>query len=109
MLARNRNAPGRQRSPLLPDVPTVRELGYPQLELTEWFGVLVPAKTPAEIVNSLNLAIREVLKTDAFKAGIAKLSFEPAGTSPSDFAKLIKSDFDRWGPIVRASGFMPEE
>jgi tripartite-type tricarboxylate transporter receptor subunit TctC len=94
---------------LLPDVPTVRELGYPQLEATEWFGVFVPAKTPADIVNSLNSAVREVLKTDAFKASLAKLAFEPAGASPSDFAKLIKSDFDRWGPIVRASGFTPEE
>jgi tripartite-type tricarboxylate transporter receptor subunit TctC len=100
---------GPLRSPLLPDVPTVRELGYPQLELTEWFGVLLPAKTPAEIVNNLNLAIREVLKTDAFKAGLAKLAYEPAGASPSDFAKLIKSDFDRRGPIVKASGFTPEE
>jgi tripartite-type tricarboxylate transporter receptor subunit TctC len=100
---------GPQRSPFLPHVPTVRELGYPQLEATEWLGVLVPAKTPADIVNGLNSAIREALKTDALKSGLAKLAFEPAGASPRDFAKLIKSDFDRWGPIVRASGFTPEE
>jgi tripartite-type tricarboxylate transporter receptor subunit TctC len=55
------------------------------------------------------LAIREALKSDAFKAGVAKLSFEPAGTSPNDFAKLIKSEFERWGPIVRASGFTADE
>jgi tripartite-type tricarboxylate transporter receptor subunit TctC len=100
---------GPQRSPYLPDVPTVRELGYPQLEATEWFGVLVPAKTPAEIVNSLNSAIREALKADAVKAGFAPFAYEPAGTSPSEFAKLIKSDFDRWGAIVKASRFRPEE
>jgi len=100
---------GPQRTPFLPDVPTVREAGYPQLETTGWFGVLVPAKTPAEIINRLNSAIREALKTDAVKAGLATLAFEPAGASPSDFAKLIKSDFERWGPIVRASGFMPDE
>jgi tripartite-type tricarboxylate transporter receptor subunit TctC len=100
---------GPQRSASLPDVPTVTELGYPQLEVTDGYGVLVPVKTPAEIVNSLTSAIREVLKTDAFRAGLAKLAFEPAGASPSDFAKLIKSDFDRWGPIVKASGFTPEE
>jgi tripartite-type tricarboxylate transporter receptor subunit TctC len=100
---------GPQRSPLLPDVPTVREVGYPQLEATEWFGILVPAKTPAEIVNALSSSIRETLKTDTVKAGLAKLSYEPAGASPDDFAKQIKSDFDRWGPIVRASGFTPDE
>jgi len=100
---------GPQRSALLPDVPTVRQAGHPALETTEWFGVLAPARTPAEIVNNLNSTIREALKADAFKAGVAKLSYETAGASPSDFAQLIKSDFDRWGPIVRASGFTPDE
>jgi Tripartite tricarboxylate transporter family receptor len=100
---------GPRRTILLPNVPTVSEAGYSALETTEWFGVLAPAKTPAEIVNNLNSAIREVLKAEAFKAGVAKLSYETAGVSPSDFAKLIKSDFDRWGPIVRASGFTPDE
>jgi tripartite-type tricarboxylate transporter receptor subunit TctC len=96
---------GQQRSPFLPDVPTVRELGYPQLEATEWFGVLVPAKTPAEIVNSLNSAIREALKADAVKTGMAQFAYEAAPTSPSEFAKLIKSDFDRWGSVVKAFPF----
>jgi tripartite-type tricarboxylate transporter receptor subunit TctC len=99
---------GPQRSPFLPDVPTVRELGYPQVENTEWFGVLLPAKTPAEIVNSLNSAIRDALKADAVKTGMAQFAYEAAPASPSEFAKLIKSDFDRWGAIVRASGFTPE-
>jgi tripartite-type tricarboxylate transporter receptor subunit TctC len=68
-------------------VPTLTELGYPQIEVTDWVGVLVPAKTPADIVNSLNAAIRDALKTDAFKAGLAKQAVEPAGASPSEFAK----------------------
>jgi tripartite-type tricarboxylate transporter receptor subunit TctC len=90
-------------------VPTVRELGYPQLEYTGWFGVLVPAKTPAEIVNSLNSAIREALKADAVKTGMAQFGYEATPASPNEFAKLIKSDFDRWGPIVKTSGFRSEE
>jgi tripartite-type tricarboxylate transporter receptor subunit TctC len=100
---------GPRRDALLPDVPTVRELGYPQIEATEWFGVLAPARTPAETVNRLNAVICEALTTDAVKAGLAKLSYEPASVSPRDFATLIKSDFERWGPIVRASGFALEE
>jgi tripartite-type tricarboxylate transporter receptor subunit TctC len=100
---------GPKRSPLLPDVPTAREAGYPQLEATEWYGVLVSAKTPAETVSSLNSVIHEALKTDAVRSGIAKLSYEPADASPGDFARLIKSDFDKWGPIVRASGFTPDQ
>ena len=100
---------GAQRSPLLADVPTVREAGYPALEAVEWFGVFVPANTPAETVNRLNGAIRAVVSTDAFKTGMAKLSVDAVSVTPAEFAQLIKSDFDRWGPIVQASGFSPED
>jgi tripartite-type tricarboxylate transporter receptor subunit TctC len=100
---------GPQRSPSLPDVPTVRESGYPALEAIEWFGVFVPANTPAERVNHLNEAIRTVVNSDVFKAALAKLSVDPAGETAKEFAQLVKSDFDRWGPIVRTSGFTPED
>jgi tripartite-type tricarboxylate transporter receptor subunit TctC len=100
---------GPQRSPQLLNVPTVREAGYPALEANEWFGVLVPANTPARTVNRLNEAIRKVVNADAFKTALAKLSVDPASETPKDFAQLVKSDFDRWGPIVRASGFTPED
>jgi tripartite-type tricarboxylate transporter receptor subunit TctC len=96
---------GPERSPLLPGVRTVGEAGYPALEVVEWAGILVPAGTPGGTVNTLNSAISAVLKTDSFKSGLAKLSVDAGGESPSEFATLIRSDFDRWGPIVRASGF----
>src|SRR4051812_4903181 len=101
--------PGPQRSPRLADVPTVREAGYKALETDEWFGVFVPANPPAGTVNRLNEAIRAVVNTDAFKTALAKLAMDPAGETPKEFAQLIKSDFDRWGPIVQASGFTPED
>src|SRR4030095_8790442 len=72
---------GPRRSALLPDVPTVREAGYPALEVVEWFGVFVPARTPADVVGSLGTAIREALGTNEMKAGLARLSFEPAGAT----------------------------
>jgi tripartite-type tricarboxylate transporter receptor subunit TctC len=100
---------GPQRSQQLPGVPTVREAGYPTLETIEWFGVFVPANTPAEIVNRLNGAIRAVVSTDTFKTSMAKLSVDAVSVTPGEFAQLIKSDFDRWGPIVQASGFSPED
>ncbi len=100
---------GPRRSPQLLDVPTVREAGYPALEANEWFGVFVPANAPAETVNRLNAAIRAVVNSDVFKTALAKLSVDPAGETPKEFAQLVKSDFDRWGPIVQASGFTPED
>ena len=100
---------GAQRSPLLADVPTVREAGYPALEANEWFGVFVPADTPAETVSRLNGAIRAVVNTDAFKTALAKLAIDPVAETPEEFAQLVKSDFDRWEPFVRVSGFTPED
>ncbi len=100
---------GAHRSPLLVDVPTVREVGYPALEANEWFGVFVPANTPAATVSRLNAAIRTVVNTDGFKTALAKLAIDPAAQTPTEFVQLVKFDFDRWGPIVHASGFTPED
>jgi tripartite-type tricarboxylate transporter receptor subunit TctC len=99
---------GPQRTALLADVPTIKEAGFAALEATEWFGVFVPAKTPEEAVDHLNVTIREALTKAEVKAGLAKLAYEIADTSRSDFDGMIKSDFERWGPIVRATGFAPE-
>jgi tripartite-type tricarboxylate transporter receptor subunit TctC len=100
---------GPQRSTLLPDVPTIKEAGYPALEAIEWFGVFLPARTPAEAVRILAESIRAAMMKNEVKAGLARLSYEVAVASGADFARLIKSDFERWGPIVKASGFAPED
>jgi tripartite-type tricarboxylate transporter receptor subunit TctC len=94
-----------QRSPLLPNVPTMREAGYAGVEAVEWFGIFVPVKTPPDIVNALQATVRRALETDAVRAGLAKLSFDV--TAPNDFVGLIKADSERWGGIVKASGFKP--
>jgi tripartite-type tricarboxylate transporter receptor subunit TctC len=100
---------GPQRSASLPDVPTVREAGYPSLEATEWFGVFLPANTPDETVRRLNEAIRGAVDSNRFKAGAANLSVEAMSLGTSDFAQLIKSDLQRWEPVVHTSGFSPED
>jgi len=87
----------------------MREAGYPALEIVDWLGIFVPAKTPAGIVTRLNLAVREALKTREVKAGLEKLSFDPAGSSPAQLARLISAGQEKWGPIVMESGFRPEE
>jgi tripartite-type tricarboxylate transporter receptor subunit TctC len=93
---------GPQRSTLLPEVPTIKEAGYPSLEFVDWLGVFLPVKTPAETVDNLNSAIRKVLNKEEIKAAFTKISYEIVGASQADFARLIKSDFERWGPIVKA-------
>jgi tripartite-type tricarboxylate transporter receptor subunit TctC len=98
---------GPQRSTLLPEVPTIKEAGYPSLEFVDWFGVFLPASTPAETVDNLKHAIREVLKKEEVKAAFTKISYEIAVASGTSFARFIKSDFERWRSIVQASGFTP--
>ena len=99
---------GATRSSFLPDVPTLTEAGYPGLEIAEWQGLFVPAKTPPAIVQALNRSARDALDTAEVKSGLVKLSFEAGGTSPEEFAQLVRSDLARWEPIVKASGFTPE-
>jgi len=99
---------GPQRSPYLPEVPTLREAGF-DLEATEWFGLFVPAKTSIETVTKLNAAVRDALKSKQVIDGFAKFAFEPVGDSPSDFAKRVRFAYDRWGPVVKSTGFKAEE
>ena len=98
---------GEKRSPLLPDVPTMREQGFPALEFAEWFGVFVPARTPAATVERLSSEVRAALRTKAVLDAFATMSVDAAGHAPADFAKQIKADTDRWAPIVKESGFTP--
>jgi tripartite-type tricarboxylate transporter receptor subunit TctC len=96
---------GPERSTSLPDVPTMKEAGFPALEFSEWFGILLPTKTDIEIATSLNAVVRNAMKTDEFKSGLVKLSLEPAGSSMNDFARRMRADTARWEPIIKASGF----
>ncbi len=98
---------GAQRSPLLPDVPTIAEAGYPALEYAEWFGIFVPARTPSATVERLSSVLRAAMQTKEFQAGLANQSVDAGGLTPAEFARQMKADFERWGPIVKASGFTP--
>jgi tripartite-type tricarboxylate transporter receptor subunit TctC len=99
---------GPERTPLLPEVPTVREAGYAALELKDWFGLFVPASTPGGLVDQLYATVRDALQTEAVQDGFARLAFEPGGEPPAAFAARVRADYERWGPIVQASGFKPE-
>jgi tripartite-type tricarboxylate transporter receptor subunit TctC len=100
---------GPRRSIFLPEVPTFREAGYPALESVDWWGVFVPAGTSAERVRRLDDSIRRTLEVDEVRAGLAALSVEIETISLGDFARLIKLELERWGSVVRAAGFTPQD
>src|SRR6185312_865803 len=84
------------RVSILPEVPTARELGYPTLEGSEWFGAFVPRHTPHAVIAGLSTALRRSLRGDDLRTSLAKQSFEPAGCSPAEFAELIRADGEAW-------------
>ena len=96
------------RSAELPEVPTAREVGLPDLTLEFWAGVLAPAGTPPEIVGKLNAAINETLRSAEMKDSMAKLGFDAKIGSPQDFAKFIAEETPRWTEIVKATGVKSE-
>jgi tripartite-type tricarboxylate transporter receptor subunit TctC len=93
-----------KRIPQLPDVPTMIESGYPKFVSTSWTGLLAPLHTPAEVIAKLNAQVNAGLKTPELKDALAKLSNEPIGGTPADFAALIKADTDKWSPIINTLG-----
>lgn len=93
-----------QRSPALPDVPTIAEAGVPGYEATSWFGLLAPAKTPAPVVARLNTSILKALADPDVKKKLLEQGAEPAGETPAQFAAFIASETVKWGKIVKQSG-----
>ena len=93
-----------QRSPYLPDVPTVAEQGYPGFESMGWIGLAAPAKTPPAILDKLNAEIQKMLQDPEVKAKLSQLAFTPVGDSRVQFAAFIRSEIAKWSQVAKASG-----
>jgi tripartite-type tricarboxylate transporter receptor subunit TctC len=98
----------KRRSTFLPDLPTFREAGY-DIEGSGWYGIFAPAKTPADVVAQLNVAIVAAIKTPQVQERLLALGLQPTGTTAAEFAQIQKADSDLWAPAVKASGFTPEQ
>ena len=90
-----------QRSPALPDVPTIAEAGFPGQEADTLLGVLVPAGTPKAVVDLLHGEIGRIVLLPEVKARLDTLGFVPIGNTPDEFAQVIKDETTRWGQVIR--------
>jgi tripartite-type tricarboxylate transporter receptor subunit TctC len=99
---------GSKRIPLLPDVRTARESGYPDLDFSAWGGMLAPAGTPPAIVQRLNAALAEAVGPD-LRAQLAQEGTEPLLGSPQEFRQLILSEQARWARLIKAAGIKAEQ
>jgi tripartite-type tricarboxylate transporter receptor subunit TctC len=95
---------GKQRSSLMPDVPTVAEAGVPGYEATIWLGVMAPAGTPKPVVDKLNAEINKILNRDDIKAAWAKQGAVPMTMNPAEFDKYLRADIEKWANVIKVSG-----
>ena len=92
---------GDKRSPALPNVPTIAELGVPDFNVSSWYGILAPAKTPKAIIDRLQKDIAAVLAIPEVRERYVNNAFDPVGSTPEAFAAQIKADYERWGLVVK--------
>jgi len=93
-----------QRSPHLPDVPTIAEQGYPGFESMGWIGLAAPAKTPPEVLAKLNAELQKMLADPAVKARMDQLAFTPVRGTREEFAAFIRAEIAKWSQVAKASG-----
>ncbi|MFN3349412.1 tripartite tricarboxylate transporter substrate-binding protein [Pseudorhodoplanes sp.] len=98
-----------ERSPFAPEIPTMVEQGFREIALQEWLGWFLPAKTPQAIVQSLNEQLREGLHAPEMVETLGKSALQPRYMTPDAFAAQLKTDYERWAPIVKATGFTAME
>jgi len=91
---RNRIAP-------FPDLPTIAEAGVPGYEISTWYGIWAPARTPPAIIARLQQAVATAARNPETRARFDALGAEPVADSPEDYARFVRAEFDRWGKLVR--------
>ena len=97
-----------KRSDLMPEVPTMKEAGVAGAEVSVWYALLAPAATPRDIVNTLGGATARAARDPELKRRLVEQGAEPVGSTPEEFAKLLREEVPRWAEIVRISGAKAE-
>ncbi len=95
---------GSKRAAVLPEVPTIAESGVPGYEAITWNGLVAPAGMPRAVITRLNAEVNRALSEPALQQRLAAIGAEPAGGTPEEFAKFIRSEYAKWGDVVRKSG-----
>jgi len=90
-----------ERSPELPDIPTMKESGFPDFEVSVWLGLFTSAKAPAPVRSSLNQALQQVLGSETSKHWFAQQGGRPIGGTPEQFARFVDAETTRWGAVIK--------
>ena len=96
------------RAAALPDTPTISEAGVPGYEAKNWYGLLVPVRTPAAIVQRLSTEVRGVLGMADIRATLVAQAVDPVPSTPEQFSAFVKAEITKWARVLKASGIKPE-
>ena len=99
---------GKSRVPSLPDVPTIAELAFPDYELGSAVGLVAPAGTPPDVVETLNREIGKIIATPGFRERMQKIGLDVVGSTPAAYAKFLSDDYNKWAKVVAAAGLAPQ-
>jgi tripartite-type tricarboxylate transporter receptor subunit TctC len=99
---------GEKRRALMPDIPTLLELGLPGFEIRGWNGLFGPAGMSEAVLRPLYAAVATASRTKAFQDALVNMAFDPVDETPAQFEKVVRRDHDRWGAYVRRAGIKPE-
>jgi tripartite-type tricarboxylate transporter receptor subunit TctC len=97
---------GEKRMSAFPDVPTFKESGYDLVALP-WYAMFAPAGTPQPIIEKYSAAAIAAVRDPAMRGRLEDMGLEPTGLGPAELGHILKADYDKWGPVIRASGFKP--
>lgn len=93
-----------KRSSLLPDLPTMSEQGIAKVDASNWYGIFVPGKTPREVIDRLNAGLNKALADKDLRERLVSRGADPVPGTPEQLAAVLKNDYNKWGPIVKAAG-----
>ena len=93
-----------RRNDVLPEVPTVQEMGFPGFEDYTWVGIFVPAGTPAAVVSKINADVNAFLGQPDSRERLASFAFEPVGGTSESFARYIRTEVAKWAKVIRETG-----
>lgn len=97
-----------KRSEQAPDIPSVAELGFPQLESLSWIGLLAPAKTPQDVIDLLSSETQRILKEQEARKILSRQGFEVVASTAQDFRRFQHAEVEKWGKVIRATGATPD-
>ena len=99
---------GASRIVALPDVPTMAEAGFPGVEVGSGVGLVAPAGTPPDVIDTLHRATADIIAAPGFKERMTAIGVDTVGTTPQEYARIIREEYAKWGKVVETAGIKPE-